>query len=67
MFQLHVLDKTLGNVTWIEGAIILSDTFIYWELLRWKLAVENKVTFLENIDLMMNQMQPQIRAMTKLF
>ena len=67
MFQLHVLDKTLGNVTWTEGAIILSDTFIYWELLRWKLAVENKVTFLENIDLMMNQMQPQIRAMTKLF
>ena len=67
MFQLHILDKTLGNVTWIEGAIILSDTFIYWELLRWKLAVENKVTFLENIDLMMNQMQPQIRAMTKLF
>ena len=67
MFQLHVLDETLGNLTWTEGAVILSDTFIYWELLRWKLAVENKVTFLENIDLMMNQMQPQIRAMTKLF
>ena len=57
MFQLHVLDKTLGNVTWIEGAIILSDSFIYWELLRWNLAVENKVKFLKNIDLM-NQMQP---------
>ena len=66
MFQLHVLDKTLGNVTWIEGAIILSDSFIYWELLRWKLAVENKVKFLKNIDLM-NQMQPQVRAMIKLF
>ena len=66
MFQFHVLDKTLGNVTWIEGAIILSDSFIYWELLRWKLAVENKVKFLKNIDLM-NQMQPQVRAMTKLF